>query len=127
MLVEKLVPVYKNHASSIAGPFIAIYHDMEYKEKDVDIEAAIPVMEDFDLPEPIEIRELPGEDAMASLVHKGPYETINEAYSALMTWCQSNGYELAGPNREVYLTSPGDTKDPEEYVTELQQPVRKIK
>jgi effector-binding domain-containing protein len=125
MLVEKLMPVFMNHSTSIAGPFIAIYHDMEYKEKDIDIESAVPINGDLELPEPINVRNLPGEDTVATTIHRGPYETIGEAYQALMAWCEANGYELAGPDREVYLTSPNDTKNPDEYVTELQQPVRK--
>ena len=118
-------PLFMSYASIISGPFLAIYYDMEHKERDVDIEAAVPVSGDIDLPEPIKVRDLPGEETMASLVHTGPYETINEAYQALMTWCESNGYELAGPDREVYLTSPQETSDPAAYVTELQQPVKK--
>lgn len=124
-LGEKLVPLYKEHPSSIAGPFLALYHDMEYREKDVDIEVAIPLNEDLSLPEPIKIRDLPGVETAASLIHRGPYEDIGEAYQALMTWCEQNGYELAGPDREVYLTSPPEVSDPADYVTELQQPVKK--
>lgn len=127
VLVEKLMPVFMNHPASITGPFIAIYHDMEYKEKDVDIEAAIPISGDPDLPEPIRVRDLPGEDTVATTIHRGPYDKIGEGYQALMAWCEANGYELAGPDREVYLTSPNDTRNPEEYVTELQQPVRKTR
>ena len=125
MLGENLVPIFKTNPSSIAGPFLALYHDMEYCEKDVDIEVAIPVSEDLSLPDPIEIRNLPGEDTVASTIHRGPYEKINEAYQALMTWCEANGYELSGPDREIYLTSPPDVSDPADYVTELQQPVKK--
>jgi len=126
MLVEKLYPVFTGHASSIAGPFLAVYHDMEYREKDVDIEAAIPVSRNLPLADPIKIRDLPGEEMVASTVHRGPYDTIGEGYQALMTWCEANGYEMAGPDREVYLVSVDKAKDPEDYVTELQQPVRKI-
>ena len=126
MLGEKLLPLYKNHAAKIAGPFLAIYHDMEYREKDVDIEVAIPVNGDLEIEEPITVRELPGEDTVASMIHRGPYENIGEAYQALMTWCEANGYELAGPDRELYLASPPEVKDPADYVTELQQPVKKI-
>ena len=125
ILGEKLVPVFKTHTASVAGPFLAIYHDMEYREKDVDIEVGIPISEDLSLPEPIKVRDLPGEDTVASTVHRGPYDTIGQAYQALMTWCESNGYELAGPDREVYLTSPPEVSDPADYVTELQQPVKK--
>ena len=126
ILLEKLMPIFTQHATSIAGPFLAIYHDMEYREKDVDIEAAVPISRDLTLPDTINIRDLPGEETVASTMHRGPYETINEAYTALMQWCEANGYELAGPDREVYLTSPNDTNDPANYVTELQQPVRKL-
>jgi effector-binding domain-containing protein len=124
VLGEKLLPVFKEHASSITGPFLALYHDMEYREKDVDIEVAVPIAEDLSLPEPVKVRDLPGEDSVASTIHRGPYDNIGEAYQALMTWCEANGYELAGPDREVYLTSPPEVS-PADYVTELQQPVKK--
>ena len=126
ILYEKIMPVFTEHAAAITGAPLAIYYDMEHKEKDVDIEVAVPIGEDLDLPEPIKVRELPGEDNVATTIHRGPYDTISVAYQALMTWCESNGYELAGPDREVYLTSPGETKDPSAYVTELQQPVKKV-
>ena len=125
MLGEKLLPLYKNHASRIAGPFLAIYHDMEYREKDVDMEVAIPVNGDLKVEKPVTVRELPGEDTVASTVHHGPYDNIGQAYQALMTWCEVNGYELSGPDREVYLACPPAVKDPADYVTELQQPVKK--
>jgi effector-binding domain-containing protein len=125
ILFDKMHPIFKNHASSIAGPPFAIYHDMEYREKDVDIEVAVPITEDLSFPKPIKVRDLPGEEQVASLVHQGPYESINEAYQALMAWCEANGYDLAGPDREVYLTTPEQTPDPSGYVTELQQPVKK--
>ena len=124
-LSEKLYPLYKDHAASITGPFLAIYHDMEYMEKDVDIEAAIPVSKAFPVTEPVTIRELPGADTAATTIHKGPYDMVGEGYQALMKWCEENGYELDGPDREIYLTSPADTQDPSEWVTELQQPVKK--
>jgi DNA-binding transcriptional MerR regulator len=75
--------------------------------------------------EPMKVGELPGVEEAASLIYKGPYETISQAYQALMAWCEANGYELAGPDREVYLTSPEKTTDPSDYITELQQPVKK--
>jgi effector-binding domain-containing protein len=125
ILFDKMSPLFQNHASAIVGPPIAIYHDMEYREKDVDIEVAMPIAGDLSLPEPIKVGELPGVEEAASLIYKGPYETISQAYQALMAWCEANGYELAGPDREVYLTSPEKTTDPSDYITELQQPVKK--
>ncbi|MBN1411701.1 MAG: MerR family transcriptional regulator [Spirochaetales bacterium] len=124
-LVEHLYPVYQTHAAKIAGPFIAIYHDMEYREKDVDIESAIPINGEFEIKKPLVIRDLPGIETAVTTIHKGLYETIGNAYRALMEWCEDNGYELDGPDREVYLTGPESVSDPAQYVTELQQPVKK--
>jgi effector-binding domain-containing protein len=42
-----------------------------------------------------------------------------------MAWIEASGYQVAGPNRELYLTSPNETKDPAKYVTEVQFPVVK--
>ncbi len=126
MLIHKIVPIRTQHADSIAGPMLAIYHDTEYREKDVDIEVAIPISRDLTLRDTISVRDLPGEKTAATTLHLGPYETIGETGTALMQWCEANGYELAGPDREVFLANPGDTDDPVNYVTELQQPVRKV-
>ena len=124
-LWEILKTVRTNHASSITGPLMAIYHDMEYREKNVDVEVAVPINEEISLPDPIKVRNIPGE-TIASLIHKGPYETMDAAYQALMTWCESNGYELAGPDRHLFLRTHKDVDNPEEYISEMQQPVRKV-
>ena len=107
-----------------AGPTVAIYHDPEFKEEDVDVEVAIPI--EGTLPDggPVQSRELPG-GLMACAVYQGPYEGIGEAYNAVMAWIEPNGYRVAGPVRENYLRSPGDTNDPTQYVTEIQVPVDK--
>ena len=108
----------------LAGPTVAIYHDPEFREEDVDVEVAIPI--EGTLPDggPVQSRELPG-GLMACAVYQGPYEGIGEAYNAVMAWIEPNGYRVAGPVRENYLRSPGDTNDPTQYVTEIQVPVDK--
>jgi effector-binding domain-containing protein len=126
ILCEKICPVFEKHMSIIAGPPVAIYHDMEYREKDVDMELAIPINDTPPLPDPIKVRDLPAEETVATMIHRGPYEKIHEAYQAMLAWCEANGYELAGPDREVYLTGPDQADDPSDYVTEIQQPVRKV-
>src|SRR3972149_1130530 len=46
----------------------------------------------------VQVRELPGIDTMACAVHHGPFNTLNQAYSALMQWIQTNNYRIVGPN-----------------------------
>jgi effector-binding domain-containing protein len=108
-----------------AGQPMMICHDEEYKEHDVDVEVAVPIGKKIAETDRIKVYELPGVEEAACTVHKGPYDTIGEAYNALMGWIESNGYEIAGPDRELYFTDPNKVKDPSKYVTEVQLPVKK--
>ena len=42
-------------------------------------------------------------------------------------WIEANGYQVAGPSREIYFTDPSTGVPPSEYVTEVQFPVEKAK
>ena len=105
-------------------PFVGIYHDPEYREEHVDLEAAVPVDRDLPGTKLVKIHELPG-DQMAYTIHKGHYQSIGEAYNALMQWIESNNYKITGPGREVYLQGPEPGIDPSSFVTEIQFPVEK--
>jgi effector-binding domain-containing protein len=61
---------------------------------------------------------------MASLIHRGSFQTIDQAYAALMSWIEANGYRLAGADREIYLQGGSDPNDATN-ITEIQQPVEK--
>lgn len=62
---------------------------------------------------------------VASTMYKGPYEAIELTYRELMQWVADEGYELAGPPEEIYYSDPANTP-PEEYLTEIQFPIRKL-
>jgi len=64
------------------------------------------------------------ETAMASIIHRGPFSTIGDTYNKVKSWITSNGYKIAGPCEEVYLTEPGNTP-PAELMTEVRFPVSK--
>ena len=73
----------------------------------------------------IRVYELPGCTA-ASFIHNGSYQRLPEAYDALLRWVAGNGYQVAGPIRELYLHSSMPVRqDDESYVTEIQVPVSK--
>ena len=108
-----------------SGPVMMIGHDGEYKESDVDIEAALPIDKEIPSSGRIKVYELPGVDQAACIIYRGRYEDIGQAYNALMAWIEANGYRIAGPDRELYFTDPIKVKDPSENVTEIQFPVKK--
>lgn len=110
---------------SLSGPPMVIYHDTGYKEHDTDMEAAVPVSRPVEITGRIQVYRLPEITQAACLVHHGDYTKFNQAYQAIMTWIEQNGYHISGNIREVYLQGPEQCKDPENYVTEIQIPVEK--
>jgi effector-binding domain-containing protein len=110
-----------------AGPPMALYHDAEYRERDADMEVAVPILSEIKGTDKIKVRQLEGVEQMACIIHKGPYEELSRSYSALMEWVETNKYEIAGLNREIYIKGPGQVVkgNPANYVTELQLPVKK--
>lgn len=64
---------------------------------------------------------LPAVELAATTVHDGSMATIGESWDALHEWINTNGYELSGVCRELYIVS--EPQPQENWVTELQQPV----
>jgi effector-binding domain-containing protein len=106
------------------GPPLAIYHDGEYREKDVDVEVAVPVAGKVPGNKRVKSNELPAVTQMACVIHRGGYDSISQAYNAVMAWIDKNGYRITDHDREVYLQGPGQG-EPASYVTEVQLPVEK--
>lgn len=108
------------------GPCLTRYLDAEYRERDIDAEVCEPVGSGAVSHGRVQVYDLPAEE-MASLVHHGPFNTLNQAYQALFKWLEQNNYRICGPEREIYLhTGSGPTRqDDPSYVTEIQFPVQK--
>lgn len=102
----------------------AIFHDGEYKEKDVDVEAQKTVKGTYPDTEHVKFKTLPAV-TFASATYKGPYSLINEVNAAVAQWIRDNGYEYDGLTFNIYHVSPHETDDPNEFVTEVCYPVRK--
>lgn len=107
----------------------SIYHDFDYRERDVDIEACI-----IDDGRPLSGRkELFGcrrtemvERAACFMVY-GPYENISTAYREFGLWLENHPeYRMCGGNRQICHVSSCDTDNPDEYITELQVPIEII-
>jgi effector-binding domain-containing protein len=124
-LWEELMSHLKSHDAKYSGPCFTMYHDECYRESDVDAEVGQPVAGDVPETDRIKMRDVPGAERMACLIHKGPYDGLNAAYQVLTKWIDENGYRIVGPDREVYLEGSWATDDPNEYVTEVQFPVEK--
>jgi DNA-binding transcriptional MerR regulator len=69
------------------------------------------------------VRELPGAKTMATLVQTGPNAGAG-GYNILGTWIEANGYQMAGPGREVFLEISWPNAG--NNIMEIQFPVEKI-
>ena len=84
-----------------------IYHNSEYVEENVDMEAVV-TLNDADV-EPTQlsaamcIRELSACADMATTVHHGTLFAARETLTALYAWIAQNGYTSSGPCREMHL------------------------
>ncbi|HWQ13000.1 MAG TPA: MerR family transcriptional regulator [Roseiflexaceae bacterium] len=123
------------HRARAAASPLTIFHDAEYPEAGLDVEAAVPLARPIPPAGRVAVRELPGAPEMACVVYAGGYERTPEALHALLYWIAANGYVAAGPLREVYLRFGADNAhalglpavfladEPARFVTEVQLPV----
>jgi DNA-binding transcriptional MerR regulator len=115
------------------GPELVIYHNAEYVEEDIDIEAAIVidpgVLKSSTSPvDGATIRELPAVQTMVSVIQKGLSSGLEQARITLSSWIEANSFAPMGPCRELHLSgSELEIKDHESIVIEVQIPIERRK
>lgn len=102
-----------------------IYHDGEYREKDIDMEmceAIVELKSDTDI---LEFKVIEKVDSAACILHKGSYNTLGESYAKIFKWIKENNYEVIENPRESYIDGIWNKSDKSEWLTEIQVPVIK--
>ncbi|WP_430885005.1 MerR family transcriptional regulator [Fusibacter sp. JL216-2] len=102
-----------------------IYHDGEYKEKDIDVEVCEAVVDYCEDTELIKFKKIKGYKEALCVLHKGPYSTLPDAYNFAFEWVKDNGYEVVGLPRESYIDGIWNKDSDEEWLTEIQIPIGK--
>ena len=97
----------------------AMYHDEEFNRESSDIELFVSVREADRADKVI------GARLCAVTIHRGGYSTLNEAYAALVSWIEENGYEWDGAPCEIYTQAAWNNYRMEDWETEVRFPVRK--
>jgi DNA-binding transcriptional MerR regulator/effector-binding domain-containing protein len=101
-----------------------IYHDGEYKEKDIDVEICEAVTELKPDTEKIKFKKIHEVPAAVCVLHKGPYERIGETYAFAFNWIKENTYEVLDHPRESYIDGIWNKESAEEWLTEIQIPIK---
>ncbi len=103
-----------------------IYHDGEYKDKDIDVEICEAVTELKPDTAIIKFKKVPKVETAICLLHKGPYETLRDAYIFVFGWIKDNNYEVVDNPRESYIDGIWNKESPGDWLTEIQVPVKII-
>jgi AraC family transcriptional regulator len=85
------------------------------------IEAGLPIGAPHKGEGDIVAVELPGGKA-AVAIHKGSYESLGDTHAAIERWLDEHKL-TAGAPWETYVTDPGTTPNPAEWVTEVVYPL----
>jgi effector-binding domain-containing protein len=108
------------------GPAFSIYFESpeETKAGDLTSKSGFPIRGKHEPAAGVAIEEMPAQD-VASVTYMGDYAASDNAWKDLMKFVEAEGYVYAGAPMEIYHVWPGMTQKPEEWVTEVQWPVKK--
>lgn len=105
------------------GACFALWHQPAAILANEVAEAAVPVEKLFPGSESVKVYELP-QTQVASVLHEGSFDNFTKTHAVLLSWIESNGYQVVGPYREIYLKN--DQNDPNSSSAEVQYPVEKV-
>jgi DNA-binding transcriptional MerR regulator len=101
-----------------------IYHDGEYRETDIDVEICERVTQMKEDNEIIKFREIDKVENAVCILHKGPYSKLRESYTFIFKWIEDNNYEFIDNPRESYIDGIWNKDNEEDWLTEIQVPIR---
>lgn len=102
----------------------AVYYDGEFKDRDVDVEIQKNVMGTYPDTEHVKFKTVPAVQ-VASATFRGSYSKISEVNEAVAAWVEDNGWTFDGLFFNIYHVSPHETRNSDEFVTEVCYPVKR--
>lgn len=100
------------------------YLDGEYKEKDIKIRYAQAVEKLGNETDKVKFMKSNPITAVC-IYHKGAYNNLRDSYNIILKYIEDNGYEIIDNARECYIDGCWNKKNEEDYLTEIQFPVKK--
>jgi DNA-binding transcriptional MerR regulator len=116
---------------SARDPLIVVAHS-DFDDEDLDLEVGFALKQERTKPlalpsgGELTVTQLPPIECLATLVRSGPLHQAHIAFGALGLWMEANGFQIAGPSRELFLQPPFQRPDQEDVVMEIQFPVTKV-
>jgi DNA-binding transcriptional MerR regulator len=120
-LYDRLMAALGRADVTPTGPDVAYYEDAPDGDQVV-VHAAVPVNAVASDTYEFAIVDLPTIEQAATIVHRGPMDSVVATVQTLARWIDANGYRSGGYHRELYLDY-GCGDNPSGWTTELQEPV----
>ncbi len=118
---ERLSASLASRGVAPLGPaFGRYFSDPSVGEENLVWEVGLPVAAGVTAEAPFEIKDIPGTLA-AVHIHRGPMEELGTAWTELVQWALSNGYQPQAPAVQVFQG------DPSALQVEMRLPVQKIR
>lgn len=103
-----------------------IYYDNEYKDENIGVEVCEAVTEQKEDFGDLKFKVIPEVPMAVCTMHKGPYTSIPKAFAAAIKFTEENGYEIIDSIRENYIDGMWNKDNEDDWLTEIQIPVKKI-
>lgn len=121
VLWNRLCQHIEHHPVERTGPDTVIWHGDYGDMAAFTLELVFPIEKPVEGTSEIECHLQEATPEMGVVLHRGSYEVLGEAYAALATFLEAQGYERAGHMREVYLHFDADEN---QHLTEIHIPVK---
>ena len=111
----------------VSSETFSIYHGLEYKESDVDVELCALVKTSGKNTGPFTYRITEAVPLMAYTMVYGEFSNIAGAFASFADWLQKNDqYQMYGSSRQIVHRGPWNEDNPEQYLVEIQIPVSEL-
>lgn len=128
--LRQVVRAVGSRALTPRDSLVVVAHS-DFEDENLDLEIGYALGRDIRKAMPLSpqliltARELPAMPTLATVVRSGPAPELHLAFGALGLWMEANGYQVAGPCREVFLEPPFQTPGSDHVTVEIQFPVSK--
>lgn len=101
---------------------MAIFHDLEYKENNIDVEVQIAIEKECESSNTVKFLNRDSLKVI-SITFKGDYSQIQYINESAANYALTNGLKFTGPMFNIYHISPATEKNPDNYITESCFPI----
>lgn len=103
----------------------AITHKLDLERSNIDVEVQRVVDKLVKDTDKIKFKEIPECEA-ATVAFQGVYSKLGDINAYVAKWVKANGYQICGLSFSTYYISPGNEANPENFITEVCFPIKKV-